>query len=61
MPVHETTGQSEPGKLSGFVTTRQQTFPRNQPWLQYAWGVPTMAKAKRPKQSFTHADQFKFN
>ena len=39
MQVHGTTGQSEPEKLAGFATTKQQTFPETQPWLQYTCGV----------------------
>ena len=61
MPVHETTGQSEPEKLAGFATTKQQTFPETQPWLQDIWRVPTMAKTKGPTWSSTHANQFEFN
>ena len=61
MPVHETTGQSEPEKLARFATIKQQTFPENQPWLQYIWGVPTTAKTKGPTWSYTHTNQFEFN
>ena len=61
MPVCETTGQSELEKPTGFATIMQQTFPENQPWLRYTWGLPTMAKTKGPEWSSTHAYQFEFN